>query len=111
MTEPAIEVYSPNPDETRMQLRYGVDQADACWDFALGPQRKRIWERLREIDTRMLRLHFKDEVATYMVSEIDEGTENRAVESACDGTVILDCSMAVVTTLENNEHGPEDELA
>jgi len=51
------------PRETRMQLLYGVNQADQCWDFAVGPDRQRIWQRLREVDTRMIRLFLFDKGA------------------------------------------------
>jgi hypothetical protein len=46
-----------------MKMRYGVNQADECWDFALGPQRERIWSKLRAIDTRMVRLFVFDKQA------------------------------------------------
>ena len=49
--------------EQRMKLRYGVNQADQCWDFAIGPQRERIWARLREIDTKIIRLFVFDKGA------------------------------------------------
>jgi hypothetical protein len=63
MTEAEIAMRSSNPSETRMQLRYGVNQADQCWDFALGPQRDQIRARLREIDTRIIRLFLFDKAA------------------------------------------------
>ncbi len=59
----------PNPSATRMQLLYGVNQADECWDFALGPQRERIWARLREIDTRIIRLFLFDKGAPDHLTE------------------------------------------
>jgi len=49
--------------EQRMKLQYGVAQADQCRDFAIGPHRERIWARLREIDTRMVRLFLFDKGA------------------------------------------------
>jgi len=52
-----------------MQLLYGVNQADQCWDFALGRERERIWERLREIDTRMIRLFLFDKGAPDPVTD------------------------------------------
>ncbi|MBI2953645.1 MAG: hypothetical protein HYY30_04975 [Chloroflexi bacterium] len=55
--------------ETRMRLLYGVNQADQCWDFAFGPQRERIWARLREIDTRMIRLFVFDKGAPDHLTE------------------------------------------
>ena len=48
------------PAGQRMKLQYGVNQADQCWDFAMGPARERIWMRLREIDTRLIRLFLFD---------------------------------------------------
>jgi hypothetical protein len=53
----------PRPGERRMQMIYGVNQADQCWDFAVGPDRERTAERLREIDTRMIRLFLFDKGA------------------------------------------------
>lgn len=52
-----------NGAETRMQLLYGVNQADECWDFAVGPAREAIAARLREIDTRIIRLFLFDKHA------------------------------------------------
>src|SRR5437867_11818709 len=43
-------------NETRMKMRYGVNQADQCWDFAVGPERAFIAQQLRRIDTKMIRL-------------------------------------------------------
>jgi hypothetical protein len=59
----------PRPGETRMRMLYGVNQADQCWDFALGAARERIWERLRAIDTRMVRLFLFDKGAPGPVAE------------------------------------------
>jgi hypothetical protein len=58
----AIPLYG-DPKEIRMQMIYGVNQADQCWDFALGAERERIWQRLREIDTRLIRLFLFDKGA------------------------------------------------
>jgi hypothetical protein len=55
--------------EQKMKLQYGVNQADQCWDFAVGPQRERIWARLREIDTRMVRLFLFDKGAPDHIKE------------------------------------------
>jgi Glycosyl hydrolases family 39 len=66
MTELAI-----SPGEQRMKLQYGVNQADQCWDFAIGPERERIWARLREIDTRMVRLFLFDKGAPDHVKDWD----------------------------------------
>ena len=37
VTRPARVVGAPRPGEARMQMLYGVNQADQCWDFAVGP--------------------------------------------------------------------------
>src|SRR5437016_816219 len=60
VTRPAVE---PRPGETRMKMLYGVNQADQCWDFAVGPHRAHMAERLREIDTRLVRLFLFDKGA------------------------------------------------
>jgi hypothetical protein len=56
------------PDQ-RMSLRYGVNQADECWDFAWGPDREHIWRQLREIDTQVVRLFVFDKQAPDPVGE------------------------------------------
>jgi len=69
MTEAKTVMLGSDPTEIPMQLRYGVNQADECWDFALGPQRERIWDRLREIDTHIIRLFLFDKMAPDPVKE------------------------------------------
>jgi hypothetical protein len=59
------------PSEQRMGMQYGVNQADQCWDFAIGPKRESIWARLREIDTRMVRLFLFDKGAPDHANEWD----------------------------------------
>ncbi len=54
--------------EFRNKLIYGVNQADECWDFVRGPSREQIAKRLREIDTRMVRLFVFDKQAPDPVS-------------------------------------------
>ncbi len=49
-----------NRNEIRMKLRYGVNETDSWWHFALGPQREQIWARLREMDTRIVRIFLFD---------------------------------------------------
>src|SRR5437870_4709226 len=44
------------PAETRMELQYGVNEADSWSHFALGPQRERIWARHKELGTRIIRI-------------------------------------------------------
>ncbi len=47
MTEAESRACGLNPMETRMGLRYGVNEADSWWHFALGPQREeRVFTRL-----------------------------------------------------------------
>ncbi len=46
--------------EIPMRLRYGVNEADSWWHFALGPQRERIWDRLRELEPRIIRIFLFD---------------------------------------------------
>src|SRR5206468_567552 len=60
---------APRPAETRMRMRYGVNQADQCWDFALGAERESIQQQLREIDTRLIRLFLFDKGAPDPVKE------------------------------------------
>ena len=69
MTEAEIAARGPNPPEIRMRLRYGVNEADSWWHFALGPQRERIWARLREMDTRIIRIFLFDKYAPDPVRE------------------------------------------
>ncbi len=58
-----------DPNEIRMQMLYGVNQADRCADFAIGPARGQIQARLREVDTRMVRLFVFDKGAPDPVTE------------------------------------------
>jgi hypothetical protein len=44
----------------RMKLRYGVNEVDSWWHFAVGPHRQQIWARLREMDTRIIRVFLFD---------------------------------------------------
>jgi hypothetical protein len=58
-----------NPTESRMKMQYGVNQADQCWDFAIGPERERIQTKLREIETRLIRLFLFDKGAPDHVTD------------------------------------------
>src|SRR5262245_6607943 len=49
--------------ETRMCMLYGVNQADQCWDFAMGANRDLIQQRLRDINTSIIRLFLFDKGA------------------------------------------------
>jgi hypothetical protein len=55
--------------ERRMQLRYGVNQADACQAFAVGDNCERIQQNLRDIDSRVIRLFLFDKGAPDPVQE------------------------------------------
>jgi hypothetical protein len=52
-----------------MHMMYGVNQADQCRDFAVGPARARIGANLRAIDTRIIRLFLFDKGAPDPVTE------------------------------------------
>src|SRR5438876_11807693 len=55
-----------------MRMLYGVNQADHCADFAVGPARDRIRARLRAIDTRIIRLFLFDKGAPSPVRQWPE---------------------------------------
>ena len=74
-----------DPKEIRMQMIYGVNQADQCWDFALGAEREHIWQRLREIDTRLIRLFLFDK-ARLTLSGI--GRHLRRTSRRCSTSVL-----------------------
>ncbi|HET8563520.1 MAG TPA: hypothetical protein VFM35_06580 [Candidatus Binatia bacterium] len=46
-----------------MRLRYGVNETVSWWHFALGPEHERIWARLQEMDTRIIRIFLFDKNA------------------------------------------------
>lgn len=52
-----------------MKMRYGVNQADACQAFAIGDSSALIQQRLRDIDTRLIRLFLYDKGAPDPVTE------------------------------------------
>src|SRR5215475_15086782 len=58
-----------NYNEMKMNLLYGVNQADACEAFAIGESSERIQQRLREIGTRMIRLFLYDKGAPDPVTQ------------------------------------------
>jgi hypothetical protein len=47
----------------RLHMRYGVNQADQCADFATGAHRETIRKRLREVNTGLVRLFLFDKGA------------------------------------------------
>jgi hypothetical protein len=47
----------------KMQMLYGVNQADACQAFAIGASSERIQQSLRDVGTRMVRLFLYDKGA------------------------------------------------
>lgn len=55
--------------ETRMRLQYGVNEADSWWHFAVGPERERIWARLRQLRPRIVRIFLFDKHAPDPVQE------------------------------------------
>jgi len=46
-----------------MRLQYGVNESDSWWHFALGPNRQRLWSKLRELDVRIIRMFVFDKHA------------------------------------------------
>jgi hypothetical protein len=51
---------APKPAETRLRLRYGLNEADSWWYFARGPHRERIWQRLRQLRPDIVRIFLDD---------------------------------------------------
>jgi hypothetical protein len=49
-----------NDHETRLRLRYGLNEADSWWHFARGPHRARIQARLRELRPDIVRIFLFD---------------------------------------------------
>jgi hypothetical protein len=47
----------------KMEMLYGVNQADACQAFAVGDSSEQIQQRLRDVGTRMIRLFLYDKGA------------------------------------------------
>jgi hypothetical protein len=54
---------------TPMRLQYGVNESDSWWHFALGPNRDRLWARLRELDIQIVRIFLFDKHAPDPVLE------------------------------------------
>jgi hypothetical protein len=69
MLQQAEKMMIAKPTETRMRMRYGVNHADECWDFAIGPERAFIRDQLRAIDTHMIRLFAFDKGAPDPVTD------------------------------------------
>jgi len=45
-----------DPPTARMKLRYGVNETLGWRPFALGADRERVWARLRDLDTTIIRI-------------------------------------------------------
>lgn len=63
--EPAIN----NGDIARMHLRFGLNETDSWWYFALGPERERIWRRQREMRVQIIRIFLFDKNAPDPLTE------------------------------------------
>jgi hypothetical protein len=64
--ESMIDVAVPS---SRMRLQYGVNESDSWWHFALGPNRERLWGRLRELNVRIVRMFVFDKHAPDPVAD------------------------------------------
>lgn len=60
MTETEATMVAPKPVETRLRLRYGLNEADSWWHFARGPHRQRVQARLRELRPDIVRIFLYD---------------------------------------------------
>ena len=56
-------------DELKMQMLYGVNQADACQAFALGASSARIQQNLRDVGSRIVRVFLYDKCGPDPVTE------------------------------------------
>jgi hypothetical protein len=45
-----------DPPTVRMKLRYGINETLGWQPFALGADRERLWARLRDLDTQIIRI-------------------------------------------------------
>src|SRR6266404_6808402 len=52
-----------------VRLRYGVNETDSWWHFARGPARERIWQRLTEMRTEIIRIFLFDKNAPDPLTE------------------------------------------
>src|SRR2546422_7271388 len=71
------------PTETRMRLRYGVNETDSWWHFALGPQLETIWGRLREMDTRIIRIFGFDKKTKMRMMRVSISRSRPQMDSRC----------------------------
>jgi hypothetical protein len=60
MSKTETTMLAPKPAETRLQLCYGLNEADSWWHFARGPHRGRIQKRLRELRPNIVRIFLFD---------------------------------------------------
>jgi hypothetical protein len=59
----------PSNGMQSMRLRYGVNETDSWWHFALGPERKRIWQLHREMRIDIIRIFLFDKNAPDPLNE------------------------------------------
>ena len=69
MTPNPSSVPAPPPGMERMRLHYGFNETDNWRHFALGPGRENIRQRLRALDTRVMRIFLYDKGAPDPVTE------------------------------------------
>ena len=66
----AASEFACKPDvPARVSLRYGVNESDSWWHFALGPEHERIWRRLRDMRTQIIRIFLFDKGTPDPVTE------------------------------------------
>jgi hypothetical protein len=54
-----------------MRLRYGINETDSWWHFALGPERERIWQLHRDMRIEIIRIFLFDKNAPDPLTEWD----------------------------------------
>src|SRR5262249_12967305 len=58
-------------DMHSVRLRYGLNETDSWWHFALGPARNRIWQLHREMRIQIIRIFLFDKNAPDPLNEWD----------------------------------------
>lgn len=71
MIQAEAAVHGAAQDETRLRMRYGLNEADSWWHFARGPHRARVQERLRELRPDIVRIFLYDKGTPDPVEEWD----------------------------------------